>query len=373
VPRTERVSHRPGRGTWNDDRSDRPEEITVPRPALVYVGTYTPDMNDGHGRGLLAFRRDAATGDLTQVGELALSAPSYLAWHPALPVLYTANEAEAAVTAVACDEDGGMRVIGDSLPTGGADPCYLETAPDGRHLLVANYGGGSVAVFALGADGELLRRTDLVQHEGSGADPERQEGPHAHMVTLGPGGLWRAVDLGTDAVHSYRLREDGTLDEVAVTTVPPGTGPRHVLHDAETNRSYLVAELGSTLTPAEETAPGVLLLGAAVPASAKPGVRENYPAHMTLSARAHALYVSNRGANTIALFRLTGDAPTLVGEYEAGGVWPRHMAMIGDSLYVANQESDTLAVHTVDPGTGALTLSRRHSVGTPVCVLPGRM
>jgi 6-phosphogluconolactonase len=356
-----------------------PEEMSVSRPALVYVGSYTPEMNGGRGRGLTAFRRDPESGALSQVGELPLAAPSYLAWHPELPILYTANESgEGSVTAVACAPDGGMRVIGEPLPTGGEEPCHLAVSADGRHLLVANYGGGSVAVFALGAEGELLRRTDLRKHAGSGPNAERQESAHVHMIVPGPaadpaGGseqdLWSAVDLGADEVRTYRLGAEGTLEEVAVTALPPGFGPRQLVREPGSRRTYLVAELASEVAVAEERAPGEFALLSTTSASARPGVQENMPAHLTLDARAQSLYVSNRGANTIALFRIEGDSLRLVTEESSGGTWPRHMTLIDRHLYIANQQSDTIAVLTADPTHGSLSLTHSYTSGSPVCIV----
>lgn len=90
--------------------------------------------------------------------------------------------------------------------TGGAEPCHLAVTPAGGHLVVANYGGGSVAVLPLDPQGVPGERSDLVVHSGHGPDPQRQERAHCHMVSPAPdAGPLLAVDLGTDSVYRYDL------------------------------------------------------------------------------------------------------------------------------------------------------------------------
>ena len=53
----------------------------------------------------------------------------------------------------------------------------------GKNVLVANYGGGSVAVLPIGEDGRLAR-PGVHPAAGSGAHPKPQGGPHAHSINL---------------------------------------------------------------------------------------------------------------------------------------------------------------------------------------------
>ena len=95
----------------------------------------------------------------------------------------------------------------------GAGPCHLVLDRTGRYLLVANYDGGSVAVLPVAADGTLGEATDFVQHEGKSVNPDRQQGPHAHCVTLDAANRFAFVcDLGCDKVFSYHFdAEHGKL------------------------------------------------------------------------------------------------------------------------------------------------------------------
>ncbi|WP_052850448.1 lactonase family protein [Streptomyces avicenniae] len=333
---------------------------------LICVGSYT-DETGGRGPGLTVLRGTGPDGRLVPSGELPLPGASWLEWHPSLPVLYAVHElAEGGVSAVAFDADGTPAVRG-TLPTGGAEPCHLAVTPDGRHLLAANYGSGSVAVFALDTTGALVSRTDLVTHTGSGPDPDRQEGPHAHMVTLhGTDGLVTVTDLGTDTLWTYRLvAETGTLERVAASALPAGTGPRQLVHAAE-SRWYVVAELGRALIAVTESAPGTFAPVASSPASGHDA--DVMPAHFAVSADGRFGFLSNRGPDTVATFALGAEQPALVDEHTLDAAWPRQFTLDGDRMYVAAQQSDAVVVLTVDPGTGSLTEDYRVPVGSPACV-----
>ena len=73
-------------------------------------------------------------------------------------------------------------------------------------MLVANYGGGSVAVLPLGPDGSLKPSSSSIQHTGSSVNPARQKEPHAHSVNLDSADKFAYVaDLGLDKVMIYRF------------------------------------------------------------------------------------------------------------------------------------------------------------------------
>ena len=81
----------------------------------------------------------------------------------------------------------------------------------GSHLLVANYRSGTLGVLPILPNGRLTEATHRVQHRGAGVNPDRQEGPHAHSITLDPSNRFAlGCDLGIDKVMGYRFdAEDG--------------------------------------------------------------------------------------------------------------------------------------------------------------------
>lgn len=363
--------------------------------SLAFIG--------GYGSGISVYSRDGV--HLTRLGSLATPDPSYLIADPrtagtgtdpagggtgaavagrAAHVLYAVNElTEGAVTSYAVEPDGGLRVV-STQPTGGVEPCHLalHTTDAGAYLIVANYGSGSASVHPVGSGG-ALGPGRLVRHHGRGPNPDRQAGPHAHQVHLF-GDLVTVVDLGLDRLVHYRLDPTtGGLDPAGETSTVPGSGPRHaVTHPS--GRWYVSCELDSTVAAFEpDPDTGALRRAATRPAteSIQPGTASavntvNQPAGIALSADGRFLYVSNRGADTIATFAVRPDgALELAGETSTGGHWPRQFAIVsdpreGELIYVANQNSGTVVALRVDPDTGVpVPTGAVTEVQNPSCVL----
>lgn len=342
---------------------------------LICVGSYNqgPEVS-GAGLSVLGYRAQGGVR-FESVAVLDIPSPSWLEWHPTRRVVYATNEVPAgSVTAVLLDERGHAEVL-DVQSTGGADPCHAQVTGDGRFLIVANYTGGTVAVFALDADGRMTERTDVVQHDlvqhGSGPLADRQQTPHPHMVVLtadGPGngrGV-SVVDLGTDSIHSYRLSGSGRLLPVAISVLPPGSGPRQLVRQPGTSTGYVVAELAGSLIAVEETALGEFAAQAPVLASSAPGV--NLVAQLTLTADGRIGYLSNRGPNSISVFDLSADVPELLAEFPVGSGWPRHFALVDDRLLAADQDGGALLEFEVRSGGTELVRTFRFAIGTPTCV-----
>ncbi|MFD5000017.1 lactonase family protein [Streptomyces buecherae] len=344
------------------------------RPRYAFLGTY--------GSGIITCAYDTATGALTRKSAFAaVTDPSFLALAPSGKVLYALDNAgrEGAVRAFTIGAGGRLAALGRAQSTGGANVTHLAVHPSGRYLLSANYGAGSVAAHALGGDGRVGARTSLVQHVGSGPDPERQEGPHAHQILTDPKGAYVfAVDLGTDRVYTYQLGPGGTLRPVSEAKSVPGAGPRHMVFHPTAPYAYVANELNSTITVCSyDPSTGVLTNGDSqptLPDGTDPGTR-NYPSEVTISADGRFVYLSNRGHESIARFAVTGGGAglRLLDTVPCGGSWPRHISLspAGNLLFSGNQYGKTIGTFTVDKETGALTRSGPPFATVSVgCVLP---
>ncbi|GAA2668659.1 MULTISPECIES: lactonase family protein [Actinosynnema] len=335
--------------------------------AAVFLGTYTTWEGGGEGIGLAAY--DRAKGVLTHTGVVAdVPNPSFLV--RAGDRLYAVNEQEdGAVTALAIGADG-VPVVLNRRSTGGADPCHLVLHEG--HLLAANYTSGSVSAHPVLPDGSLGERTDLVRHEGSGPNRDRQEGPHAHQVVVDPTGRFvLAVDLGADSVLTYRL-VGGRLEHVATARTHAGAGPRHLAFHPGGRFAYVANELDSTVTVASY-ADGVLTPGAVLSTLREelPEGGENYPAEILVSPDGRHVYVSNRGHDSIAVFQVLDDGAglELSALVPAWGAYPRHLAFdpTGALLFASNQNSNTVATFELD-GAGLPVPTGTWPTPVPVCV-----
>src|SRR5262245_40247054 len=176
---------------------------------LLYVGTYTK----GKSEGIYVYRMNLASGELKPAATVkGVSNPSFLAIDPKRRFVYAANEsAEFAgkkgggVTAFVIDrKTGDLRKLNEQSAPG--VPCHVSVHPSGKFVLAANYGGGNIVIYPVRADGSLAGASDVAQHTGTGGDPRRQDGPHAHCVMLDAAGQYVfAPDLGLDKVTIYRV------------------------------------------------------------------------------------------------------------------------------------------------------------------------
>ena len=352
-----------------------------PGPVTVYVGTYT----DGTSRGIYRFAFDPATGAMTEpVLAAETKNPSFLALHPNGRFLYAVGEVSSfggaetgTVSAFAIDAKTGDLVLLNQQSSEGAGPCHLVVDKTGGHVLVANYGGGTVAALPIEADGRLRPASSVRVHEGSGPNKGRQEKPHAHGIYLDAAERFAlSPDLGADRVFVYRFDPaKGTLEPNGATPLDPGSGPRHLAFHPTGKVLYVINELLSTVTAfsydAEKGALAKLQTVSALPAGFS---GESWTAEVAVSPDGRFVYGSNRGDDSLAVFRVDAASGrlTAVGHAPVGGKTPRHFTIdpTGGFILVAHQGSGGVAVLRRDPSTGMPTPAGAPvKVDKPVCLL----
>jgi 6-phosphogluconolactonase len=350
----------------------------------AYIGTYTRGSDS---QGIYFADLNVETGALS-VPRLAaeVTNPSFLAIHPNGKWLYAVSEVEAfreskggAVVAFDINADGTLTQK-NAQPSGGGSPCHLIVDRAGKNVLVANYSGGNVAVLPLEADGRLKAASQVVQHEGKGIDPRRQEGPHAHSINLDPAGRFALVaDLGLDRVFVYQFDADaGRLTPASqpFAEVQPGAGPRHLAFHPSGRLVFVINEMGSTInTFAYDPETGALTPGAAEAVSTLPAVNaaDNTTAEIRVHPSGRFVYGSNRGHDTLAQFAVDSEKNTLspLGHTAIRGRTPRNFEIepSGRLLIIANQGTDRVIPFRIAPETGMLTpVGNGIPVPAPVCI-----
>ena len=355
--------------------------VVEAEPVTFYVGTYT----GGTSRGIYRLSFDSATGAL---GSPALAGetknPSFLALHPNGHWLYAVSEvsdfggaATGAVSAFAIDAKTGDLSLLNQQPSGGADPCHLVVDGSGRNVLVANYTGGTVAVLPIDADGRLRPASSVKVHEGTGPNKDRQERAHAHGIYLDAAERFAlSPDLGADRVFVYRFDSaKGTLEPHGAAALPPGSGPRHLTFDPKGRFVYVLNELLSTVTALSyDAAKGALAPVQTITTLPAGFSGANTTAEIAVSSDGRFLYGSNRGADSLAAFRVKAATGRLdgVGHVPVGGKTPRNFAIdpSGRFILAAHQGSGTIAAIRLDAATGLGVLSgSKVEVDRPVCLL----
>jgi 6-phosphogluconolactonase len=355
---------------------------------MVYAGTYTGAKSKGIYLFRLKTEGNEDSGDVTLVS-LGLAAetpsPSFLELDAKRHLLFAVNEVNSfegkptgAVSAFAIEPDTGKLKLINQVSSKGTGPCHLCLDKTGKNLLVANYSSGSVAVVPVGADGRLSEASDFVQHAGKSVNRERQEGPHAHCVTLDAANRFAFVcDLGLDKVLIYRFDADRgklTPAEPAFAPVKAGSGPRHMAFRPDGKFAYVINELSSTITAFTYAADsGSLTEVQTVSSLPKDFHGHNTCAEIAVHPGGRFLYASNRGSDTVMLFTVDQDKGTLVwvGEQSTGGKTPRHFAIepAGKHLAVANQDSDNILLCRIDAATGRLKPAGTIECPSPVCLV----
>jgi 6-phosphogluconolactonase len=352
--------------------------------SFVYFGTYTGPKS----KGIYVARFDSKTGKVSPPEVAAETAsPSFLVIHPNRKFLYAVGEIdnfggkkEGAVNAFSIDAQTGKLTLLNQQPSGGAGPCHVTADKTGKAVLVANYGGGSIASLPVQDDGKLGAAATFIQHKGSSVNARRQQAPHAHSINTDVHNRFAvAADLGLDKLLVYKLNADkATLEpnNPPHATVKPGAGPRHFAFHPTGRYAYVINELDCTATAFDYDGKRGVLKEIQTISTLPPG-ESVQPGYSTAEIQAHRsgrfVYGSNRGHDTIVVYRVDVETGKLthVENEPTQGRTPRNFGidLSGDYLFAANQGSDTVVLFRIDRKTGALEPTGEVvQVPTPVCV-----
>jgi 6-phosphogluconolactonase len=350
-----------------------------PQPVFVYFGT---DTAKGISKGIYLSRFDPASGLLTQpVLAAETLRPSFLALSPNtvgrrhLYAVNAVNDTSASVSSFLLDSATGALHPINQVPSAGAGPCYISLDATGEAAFVANYNGSSIASYRVLPSGALTDPVERIDFKDRrfghrGPNSARQDIPHPHSVHLSPDNRFLLVnDLGSDQISVFsvdpataRLRQP-----VLFSNDRPGSGPRHIAFHPNGRWLYSINELDSTIdrflwtTTSSRTAPQGLLVNTGVPvktiASSFP-VAKNTAAEVALSLDGNFLYASNRGEDSLVVFRIApaDGALTLVQRISCGGKTPRHFTLDPSQrwLLCGNQDSATIAIFRRDSASGRI-------------------
>jgi 6-phosphogluconolactonase len=360
-----------------------------PPTFILYVGTYT-----GHGsNGIYAFRFRAADGNLQPLGLVAKAInPSALVLVPSialrgsvhrlLAVRETSKASDGpngAVLSYIIDQSSGALQFVDETPSHGDGPCSIALDESGRHVFVANFWGGSVAVLSLQEDGHFGKASAVVQNHGHSAHPQRQTSPHPHAFRTMPGNRFAVVaDLGIDQLLVYRF--DPGTGRIAPAEPPSfqtkaGSGPRHLTFSQDGRVLYVINEINCTVAVLSvNRSTGSLKLLQTIATMNDDETQPGDAAELLLHPNGRFLYVSTRRPSTIRLFQVeeTSGFLTTICDFSTAGQSPATFAIdpSGRWLIAGNQNSNNLVLFPIDLSTGTLgPLHSSMSISTPVSLV----
>lgn len=346
---------------------------------FAYVGSRTTRERNARGEGISVFKVDQEQGRLELVQLVRdLVNPSFLALDRSGEHLYAVHGDLSDISAFKVDRKSGALTFINRQGTGGRNPVHLAIDPSGRHMVVSNHLGSSLAVLPILPDGSLGALTQLVTIEGP-LGPHRVEQALAkpHFNPFDPSGRHVLVqDKGLDRTFSFRF-DDGRLTAAQQPFVVSreGAGPRHMAFHPRLRMAYVVNELDSTVTAYAYSAES----GALAPRQILSTLPDTYTGNsraseIQIDATGRFLYASNRGYDSIAVFRI--DAQTGLMRFSeaapTSGRTPRYFALTPNNryLFALNEDSDSIVSMQVDPESGRLRPTGfAVQSGSPVCMV----
>jgi len=343
----------------------------------LFVGTYT----SGKSEGIYVYRFNSSTGNAALLSTAKSKNPSYLTISSNKKYLYAVNENGTAgeVSSFLFDGGTGQLHFINKQSSGGADPCYITEDKTNKWVFVANYSSGALSALSVNADGSLNPVAQLITHNGSGADKERQEKAHVHSTVLSPDQHFLyAADLGTDRETIYRFSPEKKqpLSDIkdSIVSVEPGSGPRHFVFHPTKPYAYLISELSGTVDAFSYTSStGGLKQIQRISSHPADFKGQKGSADIHISPNGKFLYASNRGdANSIAIYSIDVNGKLHIKGFQSTeGIHPRNFMIdpTGHFLLVANRDSDNIVIFSINQQTGLLSSTGKQiNVPNPVCL-----
>lgn len=323
------------------------------------IGTYTKKSS----RGIYTIKLD------TNAKRLAEASLLINAQNPTYLNISAANNLYAVV------KDGDKGGIGafnlntqpvtmlNSILGAGAPPAYVAIDEQRQLVFSGNYHQATITVFKINADGSITQ-TDQVTHQGLTGPAKEQDTPHVHYCDLTPDKRLVVCDLGMDLIAIYDITDDGKLTAVSQYHSEPGFGSRHIkFNPINSNIAYVLGELSSKLevlkynpTLGEFTHHQTI---ATIPTD---WTAHNGAAAIHVSADGKYIYTSNRGQDTLAVFKVLADQSVeLIQSISTEGSFPRDFSFdwLQKFIVCANQETDNLTLFARNSVTGYLTLLQK--------------
>jgi 6-phosphogluconolactonase len=348
---------------------------------IMYAGT-----SPGHGsKGIYVFQFDRNKAHLAELQTITEKKnPNFLAISPNKKVLYaiyseglTPEDTSGTVMSFTIDPSTGHLTKLNEQSTMGKGPAHVSVDPKGRFVYVANYGGGNFTIYPISKNGSLGKAKHVIQLEGHGPNPERQQRPFVHSVFTSADGRFIYVSsLGLDKIFIYKVGKTGDPAPAAMPfeKSADGSGPRHFAFHPNGKFAFSVEEITSTVASFKRDEK----TGALTPLERFNMVPEDFTARTSgadlhLSPDGKFLYVSVRGLNNIAIYSVNADNGklTFVARESTRGDHPRNFCMDkkGEYLYVANMRSHNIVYFKRDPVNGTLTYAGEDQVPSVACII----
>lgn len=329
----------------------------------MYVGTYT----NGESKGIYKFDFNTETGELSNRQlAVAVQNPSFIAFTPNKKYLFAVSEGKkSTITAFKLKEDGTLELI-NSESSNGKGPCHVAVNESGDKAVVSNYGGGTLSIYSINENGSLEKASQIFNHNQEGEKPARAHSSQFHKDDL------FVSDLGRNRLYQYKLVGNNyKIESESIINIEGNPGPRHFSVTENGKFIYIINEYGGSITSVKKTDSGF------EQNDFDSTLDENYKginkcADVHLSRDERFLYGSNRGENTIAVFKRNTTTGKIdkIQNISVHGDWPRNFTLdpTGKFMLVANQRSHNISVFSINIFSGKLKFLHEVKSPSPVCL-----
>lgn len=329
----------------------------------LYVGTYTNE----NSKGIYYYDFNTVTGEITNK-KLAVKTenPSFITFSSNKKHLYSVseNDENSVVKSFDVNIDGTLSFI-NKVSSNGNGPCHVQLNETNTKLVVSNYSGGTFSIYTINKSGSINEAKQIFNHNIDSIIS------HAHSAKFYKDNLFVA-DLGRDFLAQYIFNDKEYFLKENHKMVK-GAGPRHFEISKNGAFIYVINELNSTVTVLQKKEKNDYENIQSLSTLNNDFTGKNQCADIHLSADEKFLYGSNRGENSIVVFKRDIKNGTLqkIQNISVNGDWPRNFTLSpdGNFLLVANQRSENISVFKVNKESGQLTYSYSLNAPTPVCLL----
>lgn len=343
----------------------------------VYIGTYTKTEGhvDGKADGIYLMHQNAETGDLSEpVCVAEVINPSFVKASNDGKNLYAVSELgpgdgeSGYIYSFSRKENNYLEEIG-KISTESFAPCHIAFDKTGKYVFVSNYVGGVVMLYERDEHGKLQKKQKI--------ELENPETSHPHSVSISADNQNAYInDLGNNKVWLYNFDPNAgklTPQPKPYVKLEEGAGPRHFSFSRDEKFAYTINELNSSISLFARDPEAGLTLIESYPTLPENFDEKNFTADIHLHPTGNYIYISNRGHNSIAAFRVDEETGKLelIDHYSTQGDFPRNFAISpdGNFLYVANQNSDNISIFRINKMNGELIPHLDSlEVKTPVCI-----
>lgn len=346
---------------------------------FAYVGSRTTRERNARGEGISVYHVDEKRGELSliqKVGELIN--PSFLAINRDNTCIYTVHGDRCEVSAFRINQRTGELTFINQQSCRGKNPVHLAFDPSEQFLVISNHLSGELAVMQIQFDGSLGEVVQQVALTGT-PGPHRVEQcfskPHFNLFS--PDGRQVVVpDKGLDRIFSFIFQE-GKLSPSPRSSVisREASGPRHAVFHPSSNYVYVVNELDSSVgVYSSNCDTGELTPLQVITSLPTEFTGNNRASEIAIDAKGQYLYVSNRGADNIAVYQVDSMSGKLItaGYSPTNGKTPRFFTLTPDGqfMFVLNEDSDSIVSFKINALTGIPDSAVFHEhVGSPVCMI----